>query len=191
MDPLLEALWNEMPEIQASDSLQRLRRTIHADLASAAGPDLADNLWALFDETMDEGLREAFRQGFGASLRLLERVFASPAAFADFVGRAARRPVPDYAVERMWACFAQPAARRALLHLLDGEDTVPAQRGFFPAMAIWGGSDPLMPADARGQLTALQPEVEAHIIRPAGHFPMETHSRALRDYLRGWLKYVG
>ena len=34
------------------------------------------------------------------------------------------------------------------------------------------------------------PEVEAHIIRPAGHFPMETHSRALRDYLRGWLKYV-
>ena len=127
----------------------------------------------------------------GASLRLLERVFASPAAFADFVGRAARRPVPDYAVERMWACFAQPAARRALLHLLDGEDTVPAQRGFFPAMAIWGGSDPLMPADARGQLTALQPEVEAHIIRPAGHFPMETHSRALRDYLRGWLKYVG
>ncbi len=46
MDPLLEALWNEMPEIQASDSLQRLRRTIHADLASAAGPDLADNLWA-------------------------------------------------------------------------------------------------------------------------------------------------
>ena len=44
MDPLLEALWNEMPEIQASDSLQRLRRTIHADLASAAGPDLADNL---------------------------------------------------------------------------------------------------------------------------------------------------
>ena len=74
MDPLLEALWNEMPEIQASDSLQRLRRTIHADLA--AGPDLADNLWALFDETMDEGLREAFRQGFGASLRLLLAMLA-------------------------------------------------------------------------------------------------------------------
>ena len=76
MDPLLEALWNEMPEIQASDSLQRLRRTTHADLASAAGPDLADNLWALFDETMDEGLREAFRQGFGASLRLLLAMLA-------------------------------------------------------------------------------------------------------------------
>ena len=48
-----------------------------------------------------------------------------------------------------------------------------------------------MPADARERLTALQPEIETHIIRPAGHFPMETHSRALRDYLRGWLKYVG
>ena len=70
MDPLLEALWNEMPEIQASDSLQRLRRTIHADLASAAGPDLGETLWALIDETMDEGLPEPIRQGNGASLRL-------------------------------------------------------------------------------------------------------------------------
>ena len=66
----------------------------------------------------------------------------------------------------------------------------PRSAGFCPAIAIWGGSDPLLPADARERLTALQPEVEAHIIRPAGHFPMETHSRALRDYLRGWLKYV-
>jgi hypothetical protein len=30
----------------------------------------------LFDETMDEGLREAFRQGFGASLRLLLAMLA-------------------------------------------------------------------------------------------------------------------
>ena len=74
---------------------------------------------------------------------------------------------------------------------MESEDEVPAQRGFCPSIAIWGGSDPLMPADARERLTALQPEIETHIIRPAGHFPMETHSRALRDYLRGWLKYVG
>jgi len=30
---------------------------------------------------------------------------------------------------------------------------------------------------------------ETHILKSAGHFPMETHSKALRDYLRGWLRY--
>ena len=125
-----------------------------------------------------------------AAERLVERAFASQSAFAGFIERAARRPLPDYAVERMWAGFARPGGRNALLRLLRSEDAVPPQRGFCPAIAIWGGSDPLLPADARERLTALQPEVEAHIIRPAGHFPMETHSRALRDYLRGWLKYV-
>ena len=126
----------------------------------------------------------------GAAEHIVTRALASPSAFAEFVARAARRPLPDYAVERMWAGLSHPNGRNALLRLLETADEVPSQRGFCPAMAIWGGSDPLMPADAREQLAALQPEVEAHIIRPAGHFPMETHSRALRDYLRGWLKYV-
>ena len=30
---------------------------------------------------------------------------------------------------------------------------------------------------------------ESHILKSAGHFPMETHSKALRDYLRGWLRF--
>ena len=127
----------------------------------------------------------------GATERFIERAFATPADFAQFVSNAARRPLPDYSVERMWRGLSHPEGQATLLRLLESEDEVPAQRGFCPSIAIWGGSDPLMPADARERLTALQPEIETHIIRPAGHFPMETHSRALRDYLRGWLKYVG
>ena len=38
-------------------------------------------------------------------------------------------------------------------------------------------------------LNALLPDAETHNIRSAGHFPMETHSKALRDYLRGWIRY--
>ena len=30
---------------------------------------------------------------------------------------------------------------------------------------------------------------ETHVLKSAGHFPMETHSRAIRDYLRGWIRY--
>ena len=31
---------------------------------------------------------------------------------------------------------------------------------------------------------------ETHLLKSAGHFPMETHSKALRDYLRGWIRYT-
>ena len=34
------------------------------------------------------------------------------------------------------------------------------------------------------------PESEIHVMKTAGHFPMETHSKALRDYLRGWILYI-
>ena len=126
-----------------------------------------------------------------AAQRFMEQAFVSPAAFTQFVTRAARRPLPDYAVERMWASLAQPGARAALLNMLISMDEVPALPGFCPSIAIWGGSDPLLPAGTRERLSALIPELEAHIIRPAGHFLTETPRRALRDYLRGWLKYVG
>ena len=158
---------------------------------SAAQPDSVQSLIEISPLIPAGGRGRYFAGRKGAAAQLLEQSFSCPSAFSAFVERAARRPVPDYSVERMWASLSRPGGRGALLRLLEGEDAVPPQRGFCPAMAIWGGSDPLMPADEREQLTALQPEVEAHIIRAAGHFPMETHSRALRDYLRGWLKYVG
>ena len=36
----------------------------------------------------------------------------------------------------------------------------------------------------------LLPDAETHVLKSAGHFPMETHSRALRDYIRGWIRYT-
>ena len=61
--------------------------------------------------------------------------------------------------------------------------------GFCPTMALVGGRDPLNDEARLEQTRALLPEAELHRLRSAGHFPMETHSRALRDYLRGWLRY--
>jgi pimeloyl-ACP methyl ester carboxylesterase len=61
--------------------------------------------------------------------------------------------------------------------------------GFCPTMALLGGLDPLADSRAMAQVGALLPDAETHTLRLAGHFPMETHSRALRDYLRGWLRF--
>ncbi len=157
----------------------------------AAQPDSVRSLIGI-SPLMPPRARGRFFGGRGdGGERILARALATPASFSQFVTRAARRPLPDYVVERMWAGFAHLGARDALAGMLDPADDVPAPADFCPSIAIWGGSDPLMPMDARERLAALVPDVEAHIIRPAGHFPMETHSRALRDYLRGWLKYVG
>ena len=41
------------------------------------------------------------------------------------------------------------------------------------------------------QLETLLPDAEVHRLASAGHFPMETHSKALRDYLRGWIRFNG
>ena len=44
-------------------------------------------------------------------------------------------------------------------------------------------------ADAAAFRKAL-PDAEAHVLHTAAHFPQETHSRAVCDYLRGWLKFI-
>ena len=61
--------------------------------------------------------------------------------------------------------------------------------GFCPTMAIWGEHDPLIDEAAVRAIHAHLPNAETHLLKTAGHFPMETHSRALRDYLRGWLRF--
>ena len=157
----------------------------------AAQPNSVRSLIGISPLNPPRARRRFFGGHGGEAERFVERTLSTPAAFTQFVARAARRPLPDYVVERMWAGLDRPGARGALLALLEGADEPTPPADFCPSIAIWGGSDPLMPADTRERLAAQAPDLEAHIIRPAGHFPMETHSRALRDYLRGWLKYVG
>ena len=61
--------------------------------------------------------------------------------------------------------------------------------GFCPTMALWGLRDRWMNEAALSEIRRLLPEAETHVLKSAGHLPMETHSRALRDFLRGWLKF--
>lgn len=110
--------------------------------------------------------------------------------FHRMVEHYAGYPMDDYIVDRMRKPLLRPGSRAAFARMLKRAAEPPGQgMGFCPTMAIIGGRDPLMDEARQAQIQALLNEAETHTIRSAGHFPMETHSRALRDYLRGWLRF--
>ena len=110
--------------------------------------------------------------------------------FQRLIERWAGYPLDDYVVDRMRAPLLRRGAKDAFERLLKYTVTPPKHgMGFCPTMALMGGRDPLWDETCKQDARALLPDAERHNIRSAGHFPMETHSRALRDYLRGWLKY--
>ena len=99
-------------------------------------------------------------------------------------------PMDDYIVDRMRRPLTRQGARGAFARMLKYAAEPPRQgMGFCPTIALMGGRDPLCDETRQAQIQRLLPDAETHTIRSAGHFPMETHSGAMRDYLRGWLKY--
>ena len=57
-------------------------------------------------------------------------------------------------------------------------------------MVLLGGRDSLLTPVARKDAQRYFSGAEIHELKSAGHFPMETHSKALRDYFRGWIRFI-
>ena len=113
-----------------------------------------------------------------------------PRRFRREIERFSGFPMDDYILDRMRAPLLRPGARAAFVRMVRACASPPRQgMGFCPTMALLGGRDPLLDEARQNQLSALLPDAEVHRLASAGHFPMETHSKALRDYLRGWLRY--
>ena len=111
-------------------------------------------------------------------------------AFRSMIERCAGYPMDDYIVDRMRAPLLRPGARESFLNMLKASRTAPeCGLGFCPAMVILGGRDATLTDDARRLIDQHLAGAERHVLKSAGHFPMETHSKALRDYLRGWIRY--
>ena len=118
-----------------------------------------------------------------------ENVLNAP-RFKRFIEHCAAFPMDDYIVDRMRAPLLRPGAEAAFTRMLAQSASPPKQgMGFCPTMALIGRRDPLMDETRLSQIRALLPDAETHRLASAGHFPMETHSRALRDYLRGWMRF--
>ena len=109
------------------------------------------------------------------------------AGFRKLIERLSAYPLDDFIVDRMRAPLMRPGARENFLRMLRiGRRPPECGIGFCPAMALLGGRDPLTD---EAQVNDRLAGAETHLLKSAGHFPMETHSKALRDYLRGWIRY--
>lgn len=99
-------------------------------------------------------------------------------------------PMDDYIVDRMRAPLLRQGARECFLRMLrEGKNEPEGALGFCPAMVLMGGRDAMMTHENRAKIEQHLQGAESHVLKSAGHFPMETHSKALRDYIRGWLRF--
>ena len=113
-----------------------------------------------------------------------------PDNFRRMIEHYAGYPLDDYILDRMRAPLLRPGARERFLRMLrTGREAPECGLGFCPSMVLIGGRDAAMTPPARNEIAQLMQGAETHVLRSAGHFPMETHSKALRDYLRGWIRY--
>ena len=114
----------------------------------------------------------------------------SETRFRDLIEHYCGYPLDDYILDRMRRPLMRPGARENFLRMLKHAARAPEEgMGFCPTMALWGGRDLLMDKHAVEEIHRLLPDAETHVLKSAGHFPMETHSKAIRDYLRGWIRY--
>lgn len=123
-------------------------------------------------------------------LRWYDQNVRDAARFRSMIEHYAAFPMDDYIVDRMRRPLLGPDVRAAMNRYLRRISAPPAEGcGFCPTMVIYGGRDPLLDETRTRQMHSLLKGAEFHRLSGAGHFPTETHSRAIRDYLRGWLKY--
>lgn len=128
----------------------------------------------------------------GEAERWYDANVRNAARFKRMIEHYSGYPMDDYIVDRMRAPLVRPGARGTFVRMLRQCAAPPRQgMGFCPTMALLGGRDPLIDGPRQAQIDALLPDAEIHRLSSAGHFPMETHSKAMRDYLRGWIRYNG
>ena len=123
----------------------------------------------------------------------MQRHIASPKRFERLLAH-----VYGHAPLKSQAELMRPPLMRFLGHedvvrrlLLEGfvVDTAALSSLFMPAMILWGGSDHILGGSIPRRLRKKDyPSAEYHVLPAAGHCAMETNSRAVRDFLRGWIR---
>lgn len=131
------------------------------------------------------------RTGFQSHSRWYDSNIAGPSGYRALVDKLFARHADDYVADTMRAPFRRNGAKESFINMLSQHTKPEPNKGFAPAMTLWGEKDVLMDEKTVAAFKKYVPESEIHVMKTAGHFPMETHSHAMRDYLRGWIKYVG
>ncbi len=124
--------------------------------------------------------------------RCIQRHILRRPAFNRLVSRIYACPLPDRIVAQIQRPLLRLAGHEGMLRrqLLEGHQlhTELLNHLFMPAMIIWGGRDPILGHQIPKRLSTDFKQAECHLLPSAGHCPMETNSRAVRDFLRGWIR---
>ena len=123
----------------------------------------------------------------------IQRNIVSPKRFERLTRRVYGRAPQQALLEQMRAPLLRLAGHEDTVRrlLLEGYrvDTAALRSLFMPCMILWGGEDRLLGGAVPARLRKRDcPNAEYHVLPSAGHCAMETHSRAVCDFLRGWIK---
>ncbi len=136
----------------------------------------------------------ARRPGFTRLIRLfLRRYVLSAKRFARITAYIYGAPLPEKALSQLHRPAAALIGHEEMLRqlLITGYELDMSRLNdlFMPAMILWGGRDPLLGGTIPARLRAKDfSTAEYHVLSSAGHCPGETNSRAVRDFLRGWIR---
>ena len=136
----------------------------------------------------------ARRPGFSRLLgALLHRCILHPGRFARITSFLYGAPLSPKTLSSLHRCAHALLGHEEMLRqlLLNGysPDLSRLNDLFMPAMILWGGRDPLLGGTIPARLRTQDFKIaEYHVLPSAGHCPGETNSRAVRDFLRGWIR---
>ena len=85
----------------------------------------------------------------------------------------------------------RPGVQENLARMLTREAPKAPFFSFAPKLVLWSGQDSMLGQKISPDVLTALPDAEYHTLRTAGHVPMCTHTRAVLDYLRGWLAENG
>lgn len=123
----------------------------------------------------------------------LRRYILSPKRFSKITAYLYGAPPPEKALAQLHRSALSLIGHEEMIRrlLLDGYhlDMSRLNDLFMPAMILWGGRDPILGGTIPARLRSHDfKTAEYHVLPCAGHSPGETNSRAVRDFLRGWIR---
>lgn len=138
--------------------------------------------------------RMALKPGFTKLIRaFLRRYVLSSKRFAKITAYIYGAPLPEKALAQLYkpahSLIGHEEMLRQLLISGYSPDMSRLNDLFMPIMVLWGGRDPILGGTIPPRLrTQDLKNAEYHVLPYAGHSPGETNSRAVRDFIRGWIR---
>ena len=134
------------------------------------------------------------RPGFARLIdRWLTRNVVSRERFARLAVQVYGTPLNERLIDQVHKPLQPLAGHGEMLrqHLLTGYALEISRLNdlFMPAMILWGGRDSILGGTIPKRLRNHDfKTAEYHVLPASGHCPAETNSRAVRDFLRGWIR---